>query len=62
MGNRSQTWGSLAERPVPPRIVPELEQSRLGLSVVTSRLTLALPQEPAPADWSDGIARLLAWL
>jgi hypothetical protein len=62
MDNRSQTWDSFAQGSVPARIAPELERSRPGLSVVASRLTLCQPQEPAPADWSDAISQLPAWL
>lgn len=35
---------------------------RASLSVVHSRLALALPQQPAPAGWREGLEQLLGWL
>ncbi|WP_143738189.1 hypothetical protein [Erythrobacter donghaensis] len=42
-----------ALRPVPPRPT---------LALVASRFALALPPEPAPQGWAEGLERLLGWL
>ncbi len=48
----------LGEMPDLPHIVGR----RVNLSVVHSRLALAVPQQAAPAGWREGLAQLLAWL
>lgn len=40
----------------------QMVSRRANLSMVHSRLTLALPQQPAPAGWREGLEQLLGWL
>lgn len=40
----------------------DLRPGRPQLALVSPRLQLGLPQEAAPADWHEGLARLVAWL
>lgn len=40
----------------------DLRPARPQLALVSRQLRLGLPQEAAPADWYEGLARLVAWL
>ncbi|QDH34486.1 hypothetical protein [Porphyrobacter sp. YT40] len=49
----------ISERPAPAL---EAIPPRPALSLVTSRFALAVPPEPAPQGWAEGLERLLGWL
>ena len=40
----------------------DLRPARPQLALVSPQLRLGLPQEAAPVDWYEGLARLVAWL